>query len=128
MAAVLAAGCTAVERARKAQAAAEGVMIDAKAAQRVFEPVSIAEPSLRNLVEYALTNRPSMVSRNVAVEEARIALKTLDADAPIVSSTPWNSVSANVKIGYSERSESRNFSNFAKKTDRSNPSKRYIYG
>lgn len=122
MVAVLAAGCTAVERARKAQSAAEGVMIDAKAAQKVFEPVSISDPSLRNLVEYALTNRPSMVSRNIAVEEARIALKTLDADAPIVSSTPWNSVSANVKLGYSERSESRNFSNFAKKTDRSNPS------
>ena len=122
LAAVVLAGCGTVDRARKAQAAAERTMIDAHAAQRVFEPVSIANPSLRNLVEFALTNRPAMVSRNIAVEEARIALKDLDADAPIVSATPWNSVSANVKLGYSERSESRNFSNFAKKTDRSNPS------
>jgi hypothetical protein len=57
-----------------------------------------------------------MVTKTIAVEEARIALKILDADAPIVSSTPWNSISANVKLGYSERSESKNFSNFAKKS------------
>lgn len=122
MTAAVAAGCGTVAKARKAQADVAEVMDDAKAQHQSFDPVKIGDHTLKNLVEYALTNRPSMVSKTIAVEEARIALKILDADAPIVSSTPWNSISANVKLGYSERSESKNFSNFAKKTDRSNPS------
>lgn len=122
MAAVFAAGCRTVKKARAQQEAVSSSMSGEKASQRTFAPVSIKSPTLEVLVAYAFTNRPSMVSRKIAVEDAKLALKELDADAPLVSSTPWGAIDSDVNLGYSERSESRHFSDFKKETDRSNPS------
>ena len=41
------------------------------------------------LVDFALTNRPQRVTKALAVEDARVALKALAANAPIFSKAPW---------------------------------------
>lgn len=60
--------------------------------------------SLPELVDWAFTNRPSMVKAGLAVEDARLALKQIDADAPVLSSTPWGALSSSASIGRSESS------------------------
>ena len=79
--AVLLAGCAAVRDARSAQrqCAAEGAVGNARPG--VFE--------LPELVDFALTNRPSMFVRRLAVDDAHLALKAIAADAPLVSDQPW---------------------------------------
>ena len=60
--------------------------------------------SLAELVDFALTNRPSVVSARLDVEDARLALRELAADAPLVSDTPWTSPHLSLNGGHSESS------------------------
>jgi len=46
-----------------------------------------------------------MARARLAVEDARLALREVAADAPLLSSTPWNSPKVNASIGRSEMSE-----------------------
>lgn len=93
-------GCSTVEQAREAQDVAARVVAPD------FNP-SRAVPNdfrLSALVDFALTNRPSVVSSRLAVEDSRLALKQIAAGAPLLSSTPWNALDVSVSAGYSEAS------------------------
>ena len=98
-----------------AAAAGCSVLREAREAQRAAEPAAAGEPaalgrldlrgfSLERLVGFALTNRPEMASARLAVEDARLKMKTIAADAPLVSDTPWTAPSISLSGGYSESS------------------------
>ena len=95
------AGCSTVRNARNAQdevaAKGEGGVVAA-------EKVNFRGRGLEWLVGFALTNRPSVVSRRLAVEDSRLVLKALAADAPLVSDTPWTAPTLSVSGGHSESS------------------------
>lgn len=101
LAALAVAGCSTVERARESQREAEG---RGKGAMVLSGACPAFDGSLEEMVSYALTNRPSMASARLAVEDARLALKAIAADAPLASSTPWNAVDVNANGGYSASS------------------------
>jgi outer membrane protein len=98
------AGCSAIKNAREAQREVSGRAQGVAAAPAV--KVDLTDRKLSWLVDFALTNRPSLVSAKLAVEDARLRLKQLAADAPIVSSTPWTSWKASANGAYSVSSES----------------------
>ena len=97
------AGCGTIVGARLAQ---EGVR--EKGSGTVAEtpalPLDLSGFSLCELVDFALTNRPSMTSAALAVDDARLALRQIEANAPLVSATPWNAAHAGVSGGYSASS------------------------
>ena len=97
-----AAGCRAVKDAREAQ---REISARAAAAPATAGKVDLRDRRLSWLVDYAMTNRPSLVSARLAVEDARLRLKDLAADAPIVSRTPWTAPKASVGAGYSASSK-----------------------
>jgi len=106
-------GCSTVERAREAQreTAARGVG-EESARKTAPDPAS----SLSNLVEFAMANRPSIVSARLAVDDARLALKEIRSNAPLASSTPWNAVGASASGGYSASSEQTHLAHLKRKT------------
>lgn len=97
-------GCSTVRDARRAQAALSPKGDDA-AAGAASAKVDLRGRSLAGLVEFALTNRPSVVSKTLAVRDARLALKALAADAPVLGDTPWTAPKLSVSGGHSESSE-----------------------
>ena len=101
-------GCSTVREAHEAQEKlapkGEGAAAGAAASQVDFR----GQP-LEGLVAFALTNRPSVVSKTLAVRDARLALKALAADAPILSETPWTAPSLSVSGGHSEASDGFRF-------------------
>ena len=95
-----------------------GTIFDAQLAQQALEgkgsgDYSSEQPdkfdlrgySLKELVDFALTNRPSMTSAALAVEDAHLALREIEADAPLVSGTPWNSLHVGVSGAYQAASD-----------------------
>ena len=60
------------------------------------------DASLAQLVSFALTNRPSIASRVLAVEDARLALRQLAASAPVLSDSPLNALALRASGGHSE--------------------------
>lgn len=107
------AGCSAVRRAREAQGEvrerAAGAVREAKAHPRLGD-------TLADFVRYAVSNRPAMVSARLAVEDARLALKEIDANAPLASATPWNAFGAAASGGYSASSSSTHLRDLEGKT------------
>lgn len=101
--AVVIVGCSTVFDAREAQEAVAG-----KGSGVIGERsrVDLRGSSLRELVDFALTNRPSVLSARLAVEDARLAMKQVAADAPLVSSTPWTAPKLSLGAGYAANSES----------------------
>lgn len=97
-------GCSTIENAREAQRELAPRGDEGRVSEVKPSEISISGMKLQNLVDFAMTNRPSLVSARLAVDEARLALKTIAADAPLVSDTPWNALNASVNAGYSERS------------------------
>lgn len=97
----LAVGCSTVFEARESQRALVSKGEDA-ACDAASSPVDFRRASLEGLVAFALTNRPSVVSKTLAVRDARLALKALAADAPVVSDTPWTAPKLAVSGGHSE--------------------------
>ena len=97
------AGCGTIFNAREAQKAVkdkgEGICSDVASSK-----LDLADYSLHELVDFAMTNRPSMVAAALAVVDAHLALKEIEADAPLVSGTPWNSPHVGASLGYSESS------------------------
>lgn len=108
------AGCETVERARIAQSEVKGRETGDEPAAAVAQRL---DASLEEMVAFAMTNRPSMKSAVLAVEDARLALKEIAAAAPLASSTPWNAVDANVSGGYSASSKQAHFEDLKTKTD-----------
>ena len=100
--AVALAGCETVHDARSAQRAT--LAAHESPAPDPESRLAQLEWTLPALVDFALTNRPAMVIRRLAVDDAHLALKTIAADAPLVSATPWNAVDASASFGHSESS------------------------
>ena len=121
-AALALAGCTAVREARKAQSEVKDKGSGVEADTWIAPKVDLAGVPLRGLVEFALTNRPSMVSAALNVKDARLAMKAIAADAPLASATPWNAVDASANIGYSESSKAAHFDHIKSKTYKSKAS------
>ena len=94
-------GCTTIFNAREAQVLVsdrgEGVRPEAA-------KLDLSDRSLHELVDFALTNRPSMASAALAVADARLALREIAAAAPLVSYAPWLSPHLGVSVGTSESS------------------------
>jgi len=92
-------GCLTIFNAQEAQRSVrdkgEGVVPASEG-----ERLDLTGYSLRELVDFAMTNRPSMVAAALAVADARLALREIQADAPLVSGTPWNAPQASVSGGY----------------------------
>lgn len=100
-------GCTTVRRAHEAQDAAAEALAASSARAAVPTSVTLAE-----LVDFAFTNRPSVLSARLAVEDARLRMREIAAGAPVISSTPWNALDASVSGGYSESSVGEHLSDF----------------
>lgn len=102
-------GCSTVRQARDVQARLSPMGTDRDAAEWMPPNVDLHGAPLRALVEFALTNRPSMVSAALDVRDARLALKAIAADAPLASATPWNAADFSARLGYSETSPQTHF-------------------
>lgn len=111
-------GCKAVKDARDEQVEASSMMSETAAAKTEFAPVRLSSTSLSNLVAFAMTNRPAMVSAALAVKDARLQLKSIAADAPLASKTPWSALDASLSLGYSESSTAEHFDDFDTSTSR----------
>lgn len=107
LAAVTLWGCSTVRRAKEVQAehADKGLGVVAAEAPKL----DLRGYSLRQLVGFALTNRPSVVAARLDVERARLQLKALAAEAPVVSETPWTAASLSGSAAYGERSAGTTF-------------------
>ena len=95
-------GCMTINNAYEAQNAVEkkGNGVCAEGVRKL----DLSDYSLKELVQFAMTNRPSMTSAALAVVDARLALKEIAADAPLVSYSPWTSPHLALSGGYSESS------------------------
>lgn len=102
------AGCQTVLSAREAQRAVAPRSSDGPVAVAA-DRVSLRGADLETLVLFAITNRPSMTSARLAVDDARLALREIAADAPLLSSTPWFSPDVSASVGHSESSASAKF-------------------
>ena len=103
----LVAGCGTVRAVREARSA-QRAWTDrgtGKEAELPVEPVRLVGWKLPQLVEFAISNRPSMVRARLGVDDARLALREVAADAPLLSTTPWNAVHASASLGHSEVSD-----------------------
>ena len=101
---LLLAGCMTIFNAQEAQRALEAK--GTGAAVQAAEKISLVDYSLKELVDFAMTNRPSVVAAALAVKDARLALKEIAADAPLVSYSPWTAPHLSLSGGYSAASES----------------------
>lgn len=94
-------GCTTVYNAREAQ---KEIAPKGWGGAVKVEQLRLSDDSLERLVAFAMTNRPALVAKRLAVVDARLALKELAADAPVLSGTPWTAPKVSVSGGYSESS------------------------
>jgi outer membrane protein TolC len=103
LAAAALSGCSVFTDARRAQDEVETKgRGTADASSKVFD---LRGRTLSWLVDFALTNRPGVVAARLAVQDARLLLKALAADAPVVSSTPWTSANVSASGGFDVASE-----------------------
>ncbi|MGN0832162.1 MAG: TolC family protein [Kiritimatiellia bacterium] len=96
-------GCLTVFNAQEAQRSVRDKASGA-GGPTAGERLDLSGCSLRELVDFALTNRPSMASAALAVADAHLALREIAADAPLVSATPWNAPNLSASGGYSASS------------------------
>ena len=109
-------GCMTITNARKVQDRYAGLGRDDGQLQETNH-IDLSGYSLSSLVDFAMTNRPSVVRSALAVEDARLALKQLRADAPLISETPWLSPKLSVNGGYSASSDSAYFNDLSWNTE-----------
>ncbi len=79
--ALLAAGCGTIQRAEDAK---NEVAPAADGAGAPTERVNLVGFQLPDFVEYAMTNRPEVISAALAVEERMLAIKTVDSGKPFM--------------------------------------------
>lgn len=94
-------GCMTIFNAQEAQRFVED---KANGVREEVAKLDLSDRSLKELVQFAMTNRPAMVSAALAVVDARLALREIAADAPLVSYSPWTSPHLALSGGYSESS------------------------
>ena len=96
-------GCVAVHEARVAQRELAPAGRGAGAAAPSGK-LDLRGQSLEQLVLFALTNRPSVASSELAVRDARLALKAIAADAPVLSGSPLDAFHVSASAGYNASS------------------------
>ena len=103
-------GCTTIRDAREAQSAVAG-RLGESVPERPAADWEI--PSHGFALSWYLANpvpaRPSLTAARLAVKDARLALRQIAANAPLVSTTPWNAADVSVSVGYSESSAGTTF-------------------
>lgn len=106
-------GCAAIRRAHEAQETASEMI-----AASSVKPAIPARTTLPALVDFALTNRPSVLSARLAVRDARLRMKEIASSAPVLSTTPWNALDASVSANYAESTPGEHHADFDLKTER----------
>lgn len=108
------AGCMGIRDARVAQDA----VLD-RATGEIVENDEEPEfgETLESHVSYAIEHRPAMENAGLEVLDARLRLKEIASDAPVLSETPWGAFTVNGNLGHSEQSKSAHFDKMKKKTD-----------
>ena len=109
------AGCMTIHNAREAQKDFADLARD-DYAPSVTNHLDLSACSLSQLVDFAMTNRPSVAKAALAVQDAYLALKSLRADAPLLSGTPWLAPKLSVSGGYSASSSSEHLEDLEVKT------------
>ena len=99
------AGCGTYHAVREARDAQKAYADRGMGTETSAEKIDLKGCNLAQLVDFALATRPTMVRARLAVEDARIALRQVAADAPLLSSTPWGALDAEASLGRSESSE-----------------------
>ena len=99
------AGCMTIYEAQEAQRELEAKGAGSESAEGLLV-YNLADYSLKELVDFAMTNRPSVEASALAVVDARLALREIAADAPLVSYSPWTSPKLSLSAGYAASSES----------------------
>ena len=94
-------GCMTIFNAQQAQRA---VADKARGVRQETAKLDLSGCSLQELVQFAVSNRPSMASAALAVADARLALWEIAADAPLVSYSPWTSPHLGISGGHAESS------------------------
>lgn len=112
---LITAGCSTVQDAREAQR--ELAPAGENASAPVSATLDLRGFSLEKLVGFAMTNRPSVVAARYAVDDARLALRQLAADAPVVSDTPWTAPKISASAGHTETSRGTKLEDHAFGTD-----------
>lgn len=115
--AMMVVGCTTIKNAREAQ---ERIADKAsgKEAEISNEKVNLVGLKLEELVDYAMTNRETVIEAELKVKDAHLAMKELRADAPLISPTPWNAPNIGVSASYGESSNPVHSKNFDGKLER----------
>lgn len=113
-------GCSTIRNARQAQDSVEEVLKRTEVVpQEPENSLEIPEHgfTLSWYLENPVPMRPSMYSARLAVKDARLALKEIAADAPLVSTTPWNAADISVSGSYAESSKGTTLSESKWSTD-----------
>lgn len=97
------AGCGTIFNAHQAQQALAPKGREEPAA--AVEKLDLTDYSLKELVGFAMTNRPSIIAAALAVKDARLALLEIAADAPLVSYSPWTAPHLGLSGGYNAASD-----------------------
>lgn len=106
-------GCSTVREAREAQEGAAEKGRDDRVVWQVVPASGKCSPAvsfaLPDCVDFALTNRPSVVAAKLATEDARLAMRQIASEAPLVSATPWNAFEAGVSGRWDESGDGQHF-------------------
>ena len=95
------AGCmSTIRTAREAQKGVRDRADDAVVSESGDCGLDFGSTSLRTFVDFALTNRPSVVEAALAVADARLALRQIAADAPLLSDHPFEASHLSLGGGY----------------------------
>ncbi len=98
-------GCRTIENARAVQRGVEPKSVDFPVAVE-REKVDLRALDLEGLVNWALTNRPGVVKAELAVESAKLALKTVRSGGPLVPQM-------DVSLGHSQSTQNRQPGHFS---------------
>lgn len=102
-AAMVVAGCTTIRNAREAQDELRDMGRDDCPSEPAGR-IDLSHCWLSELVDFAMTNRPSVARNALELEDARLAMKQLNASAPLISETPWLSPKLTFNGSYDESS------------------------
>jgi outer membrane protein len=101
VAVIVVAGCmSTIRTAREAQKGVRDRADDAVVSDSGDCALDFGSMSLRGFVDFALTNRPSVVEAALAVADARLALRQIAADAPLLSDRPFEASHLSLGGGY----------------------------
>ena len=97
-------GCSSVHNAREVQAELSAKGCDC-AVLCATSRVDLRSATLADLVGFALTNRPSIAQKVLAVDDARQQMREIASTAPVLSETPWTALKATLSGSHSESTE-----------------------